>query len=73
MLKFKELACDTKGQELINDAIRGWFKPSIPIANFLSAYSKLGGTHHLALSYNANEKILKEFATNMNWNFQAIK
>ena len=61
--------CDTKGKETINDAIRGWLEPSMPISDFLAAYSKLGGTHHLAKSYNANEDILKDFAANMNWNF----
>ncbi len=65
--------CDSKGKEVINDAIRGWFKPLIPIADFLAAYSKLGGTHHQALSYNADKNILKDFAANMNWNFQVIK
>jgi L-arabinose isomerase len=64
--------CDTKGKEAITDAIRGWVEPSLPISDFLAAYSKLGGTHHLAISYNANENILKDFATNMNWNFELI-
>ena len=64
--------CDTKGKEAISDSIRGWFEPAMPISDFLSSYSKLGGTHHLTLSYNADENILREFAANMNWNFQAI-
>ncbi len=64
--------CDAEGKETINDAIRGWFEPSMPISDFLAAYSKLGGTHHLGISYNANENILKDFATNMNWNFKKI-
>lgn len=29
--------------------IRGWVKPSVPIAEFLERYSELGGTHHVAL------------------------
>jgi len=64
--------CDTEGKEAINEAIRGWFEPPMPISDFLAAYSKLGGTHHLAISYNADEAILKDFAANMNWNFELI-
>ncbi len=65
--------CDTQGKEAINSAIRGWFKPAMPIADFLKNYSLLGGTHHQVLSYNANEEILCEFAEKMNWKFQVIK
>jgi len=65
--------CDTKGKETINDAIRGWFEPSILIDDFLADYSRFGGTHHLAISYNADEKILKDFAVNMGWKFTVIK
>ena len=65
--------CDTKGKETITNVIRGWIEPSMPVVDFLAAYSKLGGTHHLALSYNADENILGNFATNMNWNFNVIK
>lgn len=64
--------CDSQGKETIKDAIRGWFEPSIPISDFLASYSKLGGTHHLAISYNADENILKDFAKNMNWNFAIL-
>ncbi len=65
--------CDTKSKETINGAIRGWFEPLMTIADFLAVYSKLGGTHHLALSYRANENVLRDFAANMNWNFEIIK
>ncbi|MBU8902039.1 MAG: hypothetical protein KOO69_04815 [Victivallales bacterium] len=65
--------CDTQGKEELKDSIRGWFEPTMPIADFLTAYSKLGGTHHLAISYNADENILKDFAKNMNWSFKIIK
>ena len=64
---------DTKGEETITDAIRGWFKSTMPIVDFLKNYSHLGGTHHQVLSYNADEKILYEFAKNMNWKFEVIK
>ena len=65
--------CDTEGKEAITDAVRGWFEPAMTIADFLASYSKFGGTHHLAMSYNANETVLKDFAINMGWNFEVIK
>lgn len=64
--------CDAEAKENITGAVRGWFEPSISIADFLAAYSKLGGTHHLAISYNGDENILKDFAMNMNWNFEVM-
>lgn len=29
--------------------IRAWFRPNLPLPEFLEAYSRLGGTHHCAL------------------------
>lgn len=65
--------CDSKGEEAITGAIRGWFEPGMPIADFLTSYSKLGGTHHLVLCYSADEKAIEVFAENMNWNFKIIQ
>jgi len=31
-------------------AIRAWARPALPLAPFLEAYSRLGGTHHCALA-----------------------
>ena len=64
--------CDSENKEAITNAVRGWLTPSLPISDFLTAYSKLGGTHHLAISYNADENILRDFAALMNWNFYLI-
>ena len=48
----------------------GWFKPlSGSIADFLAAYSEVGGTHHLATSYGATTDILKAWARLMGWNY----
>ena len=30
-------------------SMRGWFKPQMPLARFLEAYSSAGGTHHSAM------------------------
>jgi L-arabinose isomerase len=64
--------CDSRGKEKINNSIRGWIKPQTSVADFLTAYSRLGGTHHLAMSYNADMEILQDFALNMGWNFEVI-
>jgi L-arabinose isomerase len=32
-------------------SIRGWFRPKLPLPEFLAAYSRHGGTHHAALVY----------------------
>ncbi len=32
-------------------SIRGWFKPDMPVAEFLEKFSYAGGTHHSALVY----------------------
>ena len=33
----------------VQEMIRGWIRPRIPMARFLEAYSRAGGTHHKAL------------------------
>ena len=40
----------------------GWFSPNKNIGDFLSDYSKLGGTHHLALIYGDMRKLAETFA-----------
>ena len=40
----------------------GWFTPKKNIATFLEDYSKLGGTHHLALIYGDMRKLAETFA-----------
>ena len=48
----------------------GWFKPQCgSIAEFLAAYSEVGGTHHLATSYNATTEPLRNWAKLMKWNY----
>ena len=61
-----------------NDAaltdVRGWFAPpaGLTVAEFLEAYSRLGGTHHVVLSYDGDVEILADFAHLMNWDFQKV-
>ena len=54
--------------------MRGWFAPpgNMPVAEFLEAYSRLGGTHHLVLSYNGDTRHLADLAHLMGWEFRMI-
>ena len=35
-----------------NDIVSGWFRPDMPLPEFLEAYSRVGGIHHAALIYS---------------------
>lgn len=51
----------------------GYFQPACgSIAKFLTEYSKLGGTHHLCISYNGDMAVIKSFAECMGWSFAEI-
>jgi len=68
-----EVCADTAGEDTLNDCIRGWIKPVVPVADFLKQYSIRGGTHHLVLSYGANPAFAEAFASAMDWNFKVIE
>ena len=55
--------------------MRGWMTPpgNMPVAEFLEEYSRLGGTHHLVLSYDGDVGVLTDIATLMNWHFREIR
>jgi L-arabinose isomerase len=55
------------GQDRMERSIRGWFRPPRPMPEFLHAYSHLGGTHHLALSYGAAAQTVEAFGRMMGW------
>jgi L-arabinose isomerase len=56
-----------RGEDRMKDSIHGWFRPSMPVADFLAAYSRAGGTHHAALVYAADLNILSSFGALMGW------
>jgi len=57
-----------KGKDTMEDTVRGWIRPELPLPDFLEDYSRLGGTHHAALVYgNVTEDLLR-FAQIMGWN-----
>ena len=61
-----------EGPDRMERSVRGWFRPPLPLAEFLAAYSRLGGTHHLALSYGASVEAVSAFGRMMGWDTQVI-
>ena len=55
------------GEDRMSDAIRGWFRPKLPLAEFLADYSRAGGTHHLALVYGVTDVDLRKLGDIMDW------
>ena len=62
----------SKDSEGMRDSVRGWFKPQLPLANFLEEYSRLGGGHHGALVYNPDIYVLRMFAYFLGWKIYEI-
>ena len=60
-------------KETFKDGVRGWMKPSMPIARFLEKYSEIGGTHHIAIVYGNELTSLKSFGRIMEWETIEIK
>lgn len=46
----------------IAKSIRGWIRPELPVAEFLEAYSQLGGTHHSAMIMGDHAEAVAAFA-----------
>jgi L-arabinose isomerase len=63
---------EVRGHDRMERSVRGWFKPPLPLPEFLAAYSRLGGTHHLALSYGAPLEAVTAFGRMLGWDTQAI-
>jgi len=54
-------------------ANQGWFKPNLPIDEFLTEYSMAGGTHHSAIVYDVDLQELKAFGTMMGFDVIVIE
>ena len=54
--------------------MRGWMTPpgNMPVPEFLEAYSRVGGTHHLVLSYGCDAGMLEDIAALMGWKYHAV-
>jgi len=59
--------CELDDEDRMTDAIRGWFRPPVPIDRFLADYSRLGGTHHGIVVYGDAMKVLEKFGETMEW------
>ena len=63
---------EVQGEDRMERSVRGWFRPPLPLPEFLAAYSRLGGTHHLALSYGASIETVSAFGRMMDWDVRII-
>jgi L-arabinose isomerase len=59
---------DIAGEDRMARTIHGWFRPRMPLPDFLEAYSLRGGTHHSALTGGVSADTLVSFARSMGWN-----
>lgn len=55
-----------------SNTIQGWFTPNIPLTEFLSGFSRFGGTHHSALVYGDVTEEIISFGRMMGWNTVTI-
>jgi len=62
-----------EGENRMAGMVNGWFKPPMPIADFLTAYSNAGGTHHSALVYGNVADEMVRFGQLMEWSVKEIK
>lgn len=60
-----ELTDDGKPDNIYKREVQGWMKPSMPVADFLKAFSLAGGTHHSALVYDVDINELAAFGKMM--------
>ena len=58
--------------ENLEEAIRGWIRPKIPVDRFLEKYSEVGGTHHQVLVYGDSLRTLIAFGKMMNFYLSII-
>ncbi len=61
------------GVDRMKESVRGWFSPRLPVADFLAAYSRLGGTHHLAVTYAKDTKPFEALGVLMGWDVVVIR
>lgn len=63
---------DGEEPDRMEDAIRGWIRPDIPVERFLERYSEAGGTHHAALVYGDALPEIGSFGRMMAWRVEVI-
>ena len=63
---------DIVGENKMQNSIHGWIRPTVPVPEFLTRYSRLGGTHHTALVYGDVEDEIMMFGRMMGWKVSKI-
>jgi L-arabinose isomerase len=61
-----------QGEDRMTRSVHGWFQPAVPLEEFLARYSELGGTHHLALSYDLGEETAVALGEMMGWEVAVV-
>ncbi|MFN2352848.1 MAG: hypothetical protein ABR497_12985 [Kiritimatiellia bacterium] len=56
-----------RGRDNLADSVHGWFRPRLPLNDFLADYSRRGGTHHSILVYGEQGDLLAWFGAGMGW------
>lgn len=58
---------EVEGTDKMERSIHGWFKPYMPVPEFLEKYSQAAGTHHGAIVYGEASKELEMLGGIMGW------
>ena len=66
-----EVLGDSKRADM-QKTVRGWIRPDRPLAEFLEAYSRAGGTHHSALVLGQTPEAMAAFAAFAGLGFERI-
>ncbi|MBI2441252.1 MAG: hypothetical protein HYV35_07780 [Lentisphaerae bacterium] len=61
-----------RGRDNMKAMIHGWFRSLLPVADFLAAYSRAGGTHHAALVYGSAAPQIIGFGELMGWDTMVL-
>ncbi len=74
---YRLLICPIRVEEsdttTFESTVRGWIRPKSTINDFLSTYSRYGGTHHSVLCYDEQIDTIKTFGTEMGWEVIVIE
>ena len=73
---FRLIICPVKvigsDESEFSNSVHGWIQSTLPISDFLTEYSKLGGTHHSGLIYDERVETLKTFGEQLGWDVQIL-
>ncbi len=64
---------NARKSDRMKNSIHGWFRPEMPIADFLADYSRAAGTHHGVMAYGASLAAMTDLAQMMGWESVVIQ